>query len=296
MVVEAATNVWTLAYSGTSYTFGAQYPVFHVAAPDFGSPDLRSDDADLPRRDGRAFGHDYRGGRTVSLELGVVGADEAETRELLATLSSAWRADAIRSTPGEVASLTMTQGGRSRIVYGRPRRFSIVEDDITQGAASVVCDFETVDDVYYDATQRTDVLPVSASASGGISGALSGNLSTLALSSRDGFIDNLGNVETWPVITITGPVARPVVELVGEWALTFDLTIASGQTLTVDTRPWKRSALLGSGSVAGKLTRSSARISAAKVPTGRRAIRFRGVSSNGASIMTFRTRDAYSSL
>jgi hypothetical protein len=62
---------------------------------------------------------------------------------------------------------------------------------------------------------------------------------------------NLGHVPTWPRLEITGPVTGPVVIFPGNRLLRFNpaLTVLSGQTLVIDTRPALRTVeLAGLGS------------------------------------------------
>lgn len=74
----------------------------------------------------------------------------------------------------------------------------------------------------------------------------------LVLSSSEVFggvtINNTGDVETWPVITITGPGTDPIVRnsTTGEM-LGVDYTLGAGEVLTIDTRPGRKTVTLDDG-------------------------------------------------
>ena len=68
-------------------------------------------------------------------------------------------------------------------------------------------------------------------------------------------ITNAGTVETWPTITIAGPMNGPVVGNTSTGALLYfdSLMLAAGQTLTITTNPMGRSATVGGANVQGAL-------------------------------------------
>lgn len=58
-------------------------------------------------------------------------------------------------------------------------------------------------------------------------------------------LNNDGNVETWPVFTIVGPVVQPsLTEPATGRQLYYSGTLLAGQTLTIDTSPFTRSVML----------------------------------------------------
>ncbi|MEV0267724.1 hypothetical protein AB0H43_03030 [Hamadaea sp. NPDC050747] len=287
---------FTLSYGSTVYTFGpADLPAIIASAPDLGSAGVRTDDVDRPRADGVAFGQDYRTGLTLTFDLLVVGADEAETWENLATLATAWRADSVRSDPGEVAELTYRLAGRERTVYGRPRRFAHNDELVHEGVISVLADLSTVDDQYYASTAQSRTVSIAPPAGGGLLAPLSAPLTTTATSDRSVVIAVGGALPAWPVITIEGPITNPVVDVVGLWRMELTATLAVDEAVTIDTRPWRRSVLRNvGGSLAGKFTRASARLSSAALPPGSHEIALRGTDGTGTAALTVEWRDTYS--
>lgn len=281
---------WRLSYRGTNLSFGALSSGYvFPTAPELGAPELTTDDTGRPRGDGVTFGADFRGGRTITFAIDVDGADEAEARELLGPLARAWRADTIRSTPGATAQLTAHTG---RSTFGRPRRFLADLEGLPSGLVTVTADFAAADDLWYGAEQRTSVslVPVPT---GGLISPLASPLSTTRTSDRSTVLDVGGELATWPVFEVAGPITNPVVEVVGRLRMTFRLSLAYDETLVIDTRPWARSILRNGASVAGALTPSSTRLSRAALPPGRHETVLRGASSTGSASLVTRWRPAF---
>lgn len=288
---------WRLLYPGADYTFGTgDLPVFNRTPPEIGSLDIRTSDVDRPRSDGRAFGVDYLGGQTLSFHLGVRATSDAEVRAETAKLRNLWRADVVRLTPGAVAELHAEYAGRTRIVYGRPRRFDPdFSDSAVNNLVDVLADFACVDDVYYGAEEGGTTVALVSEPSGGLLAPLASPLGTTRTSDRSVSIDVETELPAWPIIEIEGPITQPVIEVVGVWRMEIRTSLAEDQTLVIDTRPWVRSILRnGSASLAGSLR--GTRLTDAGLPPGRHEIALRGQDSTGTAIARVRWRGSYSSL
>lgn len=282
---------WRLTYPGEDLIFGSVGSGYvFTAAPDLGAREIEHEDARRPRADGISFGQDFTAGRTVTFELDVDGADTDDARAKLARLSRAWRADAVRSTPGATATLTT---GSGRVAFGRPRRFSSNDDLLPQGLSTVVADFASADDAWYGGTEQGVTVPLVPAPSGGLLAPLAAPLSTTQSSDRSQGVTVGGELPTWPVIEIQGPITNPSVELVGALRMDFNLTLAYDQTLVVDTRPWARSILRNGASVAGTITRSSTRLAHAALAPGSYEFVLRGTAGSGNPAATIRWREAY---
>lgn len=289
---------WTLIYGSTNYTFGpADLDVVNMSAPDIGDVEVRADDADRPRSDGRAFGQDFRGARTVTYDLAVLGSDESAVRSRLAALAKVWRADEVRLTPGALAEMRVRYAGRERALFGRPRKFAHVEEDAPQGFIPVAATFDAADDRFYSTTTTETVLSIAGGTGGGLLAPLAAPLSTTVSSDRSQSIEVLGDLAAWPVVTFTGPITSPELEIFGLWKMRLATTIAEGQSISIDTRSWARTALHSTGaSVAGAFTRDSVRLSKASIPPGRYEMAFRGSSPTGTATARVSWRDTYTSL
>lgn len=287
-------NQWSIWYGGAEYVWGTPAtPVVNAAAPDLGDVEVLAADEPVPRGDGRRFGTDLFAGRTVTFDLAVLGSSETAVRSETAALAVWWRADKVRSTPGAVAELRSRYRGVERVAYGRPRRFSADLKAAKSGAAVVVADFACADDRWYDLVEKVTSVPIVPAAGGGLVTPLATPLTSTQSSNRSTSFTVGGQLPAWPVIEVVGPITGPVVEVVGLWRVELSVTVPDGQTLTVDTRPWARTVLLGSGSAAGSLARSSARLSQASLPPGVWELVLRGVSTPGTAVARLRWRDSY---
>ncbi|MEU8655261.1 hypothetical protein [Actinoplanes philippinensis] len=289
---------WRLVYSGVDQSFGpADAPIFHLSAPEISEPEFRTDDTDRPRQDGIAFGVDFTGSRTITFDLGVLADTEAQARALLADLANAWRARAVRSGRGSMAELRVQHAGRERVIYGRPRRFAVSEEEIGEGFVAVAADFVTADDVFYGSADESGAVALVPAPSGGLITPLTTPLTTTAKSDRSTVISVGGELSAWPVITVYGPITTPVIEVVGRWRMTLSASIAAGDSVTVDTRPWARTILrAGGGSLAGALTRDSVRLARAALAPGSYEIALRGIDATGTASMRIAWRPVYVSL
>jgi len=286
---------WRLVYPGVDLTFGGftEYPI--VAPPDLGESSPETQDNPYPYADGTQFGRDYRPGRTIAFEIGVNRFSNTEGLDAHGSLARAWRGDSIRKNPGAVATLHAMHGGRERVVFGRPRRYAPVLMDNESGYSGVTCDFQCSDDLWYDAAETNVSIGLYAPTSGGITAPITAPITTTAPVTVPGQVNVGGLVDTWPVVTIEGPIETPRVELVGLWSLELNTALAFDQSVTIDTRPWARSVVRSDGaSLAGKLTRQSVSLSKAVLPAGSRSqLRFTGYDLTGTSRVTVSFRNAW---
>jgi hypothetical protein len=288
---------WTLTHAGGSVTFGLIDNVAFLAGfPELGDAELTVDDADRPRMDGRAFGSDYRGGVTLTFDLRVTGDTEQEARQTVAMLARLWRADSVRGVAGAFAELRTRQGGRERSTFGRPRRWSVNDTNARHGSISILCDFATTDDVWYESQAQTMAANIAPGAGGGLMSPLAWPLTTTMSSDRSIELNIGGEVNTWPVIEFTGPITNPTVGVIGLWEIGLTTSLVAGQTAKIDTRPWSRAVTRGTANIGGLLTRSSSRLSKASIPPGRYELYFRGTDSSGTADLYVSWRNGYTTL
>ena len=115
----------------------------------------------------------------------------------------------------------------------------LVEDDDTAGVVwqKAMVIFRGHDPYWYDSASTVATYTI------GVSPATFFPIFPMRLSSSDVFADatinNTGDVEAWPVVTITGPGSDPVLRnlTTGEVTQFSGLTLAGGEMLTIDTRP-----------------------------------------------------------
>lgn len=306
---------WNLSYSangvfpGANFTFGTIASGYYLLEPyEITYADNDAGDVPMPQEDGARFGQDYRGQATITFEVGVDTVDDAATQlarhganlGAVSTMVQAWDAEAVRRRFATPAMLRTTQGGRARCFFGRPRKIAPAGSKLTrQGYTPVVATFVCVDATAYDDVEqyaRVDLVPPSHHG-------LVGPLTTPLQMTREsegrvsGDVTIGGTKPTWPVITIYGPIANPVCEVVGRWKAALDITLGVGERVVIDTRPWARTVLRnGSASVAGLLTRGTPRLKDMRLPKGRQDFVLRGTDATGTAYMTVAWRDAYAYL
>lgn len=284
-----------LSYVLDGYEFGQGTDVL-VTDVEIGQADIVSNDATLPMQDGLRFGRDYRAGRVITFEMIVMLGTGAPALDALARLETAWLADPVRSTPGAVSVLSLTRGGRTRRVYGRPRRFALAPERDRFGWISATADFQCVDHLFYGDAELVTTVGMSTPEVGGLVGPLVGPLDAEAFTEGSLDINVGGTLPAWSVIRINGPIVDPSIELVGHWKFQLRTTLASDQWITVDPTPWNRAVRRSDGvNLAGRFTYDSQRLSHLRVPPGRQQFILRGLDPTGSASAAIHLREAFSS-
>lgn len=266
-----------------------------------GRVDWRTQDAEVPQGDGVMFGRDFAGAPTWAWNLGIDRDNETEVLADQSRLTAVWRADKHRRTPGAVAALRYRLNGRVRRVYGRPRALAPSFDNrFSQGYIGLVADFRCADHLHYDDDLKSNNIPVGEITQvGGFKEPLSEPImdTRTTTAARAGGVDIGGDAPTWILVKFEGPISNPYVEADnGLWRIQLNTSIASGESITIDPRPWARTVLRSDGaSVAGTLNRGS-RLQEMSLAPGPHVITFGGSAQEPGSSTTVSWRDASYSL
>ncbi|MFF4276115.1 hypothetical protein [Streptomyces sp. NPDC001536] len=300
---------------GGALNFGTMASgIYCLTEPDVAFADPDVGDGAMPGEDGIRLGRDYQRAATVTFELGVDGVDGPVDRhypmrpwargarigdwtdielvmayankrggpwdwasEGVDMLRQVWRADAIRMKPGRVSWLLHRTAGRTRRMYGRPRKFAVSHSRLTkQGYTPVVADFVAVDDRFYDEEEKSAEMwdfYTAGRPSRPWRPILNDGETYFTTSKKTATVRQLGRLPTYPVIVIYGPCKNPKVTLApGLWSVQLAMTIAADDYVTIDPRPWARTVIHTKGSTtasaADKLTRASPRLGAMSIPPG----------------------------
>jgi len=204
----------------------------------------------------------------------------------------------VRRTPGTVASRRSRLDAREREVFGRPRRFAQDDTHAPEGVVLLTVDFQCVNDLAFAPVESVESVSLVPPPSGGLVTPLAAPLTTVAPVSVPGSVEVGGDVEAWPVVEIFGPITDPTVQVTGEWSTTLRLTIPEGDSIVLDSRPWKRTVLRGSdgASFAGAIPRTSSPLSRWGLSPGGHEVALRGTDATGTASMRFSWRDTYTSL
>lgn len=293
---------WQLELDGVRVGPGTGYML--QAWDDGGIPDRVTQDAPMPGEDGQRFGVDAIGGRTFSATIASQPGDPGSAFDAADALVSAWLGDGVRRTPGVVQTLRIRRPGRPTVcLFGRPRRATPAYDSAFAGYIPIVADFACSDHRFYSDGERKVTVPIVTSSPGGWSWPLSWPARLSSPVSTVVTVGTFGGLSTWLTTTFYGPVSAPMVEFLDSsggvlWKVSMPaLTLASDQSVTVDPRPWARTALRSDGAnLAGKLSRDTARMENMLVPPGTWQVRFTGTDQTGTATCGLALRDAYASL
>lgn len=259
-----------------------------------GSTDWAIQDSENAQNGTTGFGRDRLLGPSWNWQLHVNRDDAAGALESLRAFRKAWHWLHGRDTPGKVTALRFQLEGEQRRIYGRPRRFEAPPDNkILGGYVPISVDFKCVDGFVYDDVMQSVVMRLgetlvvdeeAVDSGGGFVFPVVFPVETLPpKQSQAPQFAIEGDAPAYPIVRFeatSGPLVNPRL-ITDEWSLSMDYTIASGQFVEVDTRPWRMTALLNgdpTASVAGFLGRRE-RMSKIRFNPGRFQARFLGSSS-----------------
>lgn len=296
-------NDWVLAYPGVNFPFGrlsTTYP-FETQVS-IGDTTLVTGDLPHPTADGTTMGADRLGGFTLTFKVLALPlpSDTGETwdgpLDRMSMFRSRWRADSIRKSAGEYA--TLTNLARGRMVYGRPRRAAMINDRMRKGMVSVLATFDTNGPDFYSTTQRQAVVvPIGGSATG-LRDPLTSPFTTGGISIVQQDMVNEGDSDAWPILKFHGPGHSYAFDLLQGtnvlWSIEVPEPLLYDQTLTVDTRPWVRSSTMNGNPANGRLRGTP--LDRCGIPVGEFKGRLRVTDTTGQAFADIRWRDTYASL
>ncbi|MCW2287044.1 hypothetical protein [Leucobacter luti] len=205
---------------------------------------------------------------------------------------SVWRADEIRDVPGAFATLTASSG---RFAVGLPVDIELDEEYRIFDTNRATVSFEARDDLWYGPEEVAEVSFVPPISGGLMFPASAPFTFDSGPTVRNGSVLVGGEVATWPVFEIHGPVANPEIDIVGLGRLIFRTTLAYDQVLTVDTRPWARWVKRDGAAFPGALDQSGSRLSDVALRPGAHTILLRGYDTTGTAKLRVRTWPAFTS-
>lgn len=222
--------------------------VFGVGAPvsvngegfDPGENDWLNQDTQNTRRGIQAFGRDVLGSKTWTWASHTDVEYAEDALELLEDFSAAWMPEALVSEPGALTAVRYALAGRTRRVFGRPRRFAAPPTNmIIGGFVPIDHDFQCVDSFTYDDVESQVLLPyASAVGGGGFRLASAFPLETSpSVGTGSGQASVGGNARAYPIIRFNGPWTNPKI-VTDEWSLEWTGTVPVNGWIEIDCRPW----------------------------------------------------------
>lgn len=260
------------------FLMGPGLPVF-VSELDPGTADPRSHDSDDPTGDQRFFGRDYYTPPTWTLTI------SAETRADLNDVAKLWR-PAGRRIAGFEQELFYHTEGRTRMVYGRTRRYTPNPKLLT-----AIGEFVTSDTLHYDSEQRLVTVTLVPPPTGGITFPVVFPLVMAQTGEVQGTIDDVGGDTKTPFeLSFQGPVTNPGARGNG-WELSLTGSLAYDQIVTVNTR--LGTAVDNFGNSWGGAIKSTVRLKEIRLSPGADHVIFSGIDNTGTAQATVRWRPAY---
>lgn len=275
-----------------SPVFGLGSP-YRVLLPEVGEVDIETQDAAMPRADGRRFGRDRAAGRTLTFDLLV--SDATAVRDTCDALAACWQRAEVRQTPGATSVLRYCVGGRTRRVYGRGRKFVAIQEYVHQGVMPVTATFVTADPYFYaDEPTQTTVTLIPPDSQAGVTVPFTVPFSLVGPSTSQGDITVGGTVPAPITLRIHGPVSDPTVTFLGQWHITLRGSLAADDWVEVD--PFHRTVLTRFGkNWAGKFTAESQHLPDMKLTPGAATVVLRGTDPTGTASLDVLWRDTYAS-
>lgn len=268
----------------------------HCTADGFdpGSDEIITQDSSNPRRGTIAMGRDVRKASPWTWALFVNQSDTETALAEMSTLESSWKRGSWNV--GEVGVIRYSLAGRTRRVFGRPRRWaSVMNNLILSGMIPITCDFQRVDPLYYGDEMETDTLDLVVTSGGGIVYPVVYPLISLPSGSNEGEIHVGGSSPTYPIIRFTGPIVNPEL-ITASWTLKLSATILDGQWIEIDTRPWVMSIRNQSGAAVPGLLSPRLRMRDLVLQPGNQSATLRGTSGTGTATCTINRWPAFTSL
>lgn len=262
----------------------------------------RNNDRDRAQEDGRVFGRDYRGAKTMVFEIGVLTDHLAldpyrANLDYLNSMEDVWTDDRWRDDPRAFAMLRSHEAGQTWRCYGRPRRYEEATGNFTEsGYSTVIVDFSLMENAWYSDAEHTVTVHMAPGVEGGLTAPLSAPFSTVQASAGSGIAHVRGSKKTWPVVEFRGPVTNPEVTIGNGFRVGLTRTLGVGEVIVYDPRPWIRAVYRASdgAGMPGAVSGFTTIMKRAQIPVGAHAVRYTGIDPTSSSSVVVRWRDARS--
>lgn len=259
---------------------------------------VRNQDKEAPASDAMLFGIDRKTPGVWAWDMWTDAHTPADAENLVDSLAEVWDSYTYRATPQVVLPLRYTVGGRTRRVYGRPRRFDSPPDNIQIGRVPISADFQLAEAVTYDDLEQSVTVGIGTTkvTGRGFTCPFRLPLYLLATQTRTEQVAVGGSAPTWLSVDIHGPVSAPWVQV---GSLRWNLTggVANGETLTLSGRSWDLGVRSSTGVYKPSLLDPRSRLSQLRVPARTTyPVTFGGYDGTGTARAVVRWRNAYRSL
>ena len=222
------------SFSFNNQVFGGANSPYQILSVDGleGLPGIRNQDDNRGYADGMFTGRDFLAGRTISILIQTTATSTASAQANFNTLQRTLQPQTSGTTP---LYFLLSAGETEQVINGRVRsHMAQLNPNYTYGYIISQVDFFCPDPRYYDSNTQTATMQFSAPTGRTYNrvynllyGGGSGTLTTT--------ITNNGWTDTYPVITINGPITNPEVGNTTQNALLeFNVTLSSSDVFVID--------------------------------------------------------------
>lgn len=285
--------------NAVTYGMGAGY--IYIDGTTVNPGTINVQDQPVVGHDGLLFGEDTMPGMLVG-QTGKAWTSPSQgalAMDAYSVLASAWNDPQIRLQDNAVQVLRAYYRGSAvvRRCYGRGRQIAPTYGQVYQGLVPFQAAFQCADNNWYDDAQSSVTVTISPHYVKTVA-PLRPPVSLVPESLvNKATVLVTGNLPTWPVITITGPVQNPQVTFLNTpVTIGWTGTLGYGQSLVIDTEPWARTFSIGAASAAGGMSGSP--MIAMQLQPGSTVIEFDGVDWLGlaSATCTVAWRNAWQSI
>lgn len=290
-MADLANFQWELG----GFVFGLDAPIQHEADASPGTYTWRTQDSQSPGRDANSFGRDLIEPGTWAFRLFTDMQNEAGALETLEELGDIWRGDGVRETSGAVMPLRYRLAGRTRVCYGRPRRFDYTLDNqFMTGYVPITADFKLASELYFDDFESYIDVGFLAPTTGGFEVPFETPLTTEMTGVHVPYSFSVGGRKPTPmVMDFHGPLTNASLQIDGVYVVQFQNDIPADTVVTIDARPWVSSIYREDGEGVAGLLSPLSRMPDMKLSPGMHVATLGGASPTGTGKCRIRWRGAY---
>lgn len=262
-----------------------------------GSAGTYTADASYPNEDGMKFGQDFYTGMVLTWSIDIWQRGKMVYDEI-SQLKGIWRNPQFRQNSNLVTTIRMCRGGRTRLVYGRPRDFKETYGEVERGWAPIDCAFQAADEVFYDDELKVQTIGIQNPPVNGFTLPATAPFRFQQYQEQYTTIHVEGDYPTWPQFVINGPTTNPTIQFDNDWTITLLTSIDHTQTITIDPRPWRRMTLKTGAvvnNISGTYTQDSPTMRQMRLTPGQHTLLFGGFDPSLTSTLNVSWRDAYGS-
>jgi hypothetical protein len=260
-----------------------------------GASGTTTPDASYPNEDGVKFGQDYYTGMVLTWSIDVWQRGQM-VYDQIGALKGVWRNPKWRQTSNLVTTVRICRGGRTRLAYGRPRNFKETYGEVERGWSPIDCTFQCADEKFYDDELKIQTIGIQNPP---VDGLVFPNTTPWRLQQFQEQYTTIhvgGDLFTWPMFTIHGPITNPSIQYDNEWTIELLTVLDHTQTVTIDPRPWYRMTLkngVTTKNIAGAYTQDSPTMKEMRFFPGQHTINYGGLDPTLTSRVDVSWRDAY---